>query len=154
MSVYVLSGDLFLSCAQTLAHGCNCRGKMGAGIALEFKRRYPEMFKQYKGMCHRGEFVPGGYFLSKQNQPWVLNLATQDTIGGAKWTYLEQCLQQFTEYYQQEGITSLALPRIAAGLGGLEWDEVRQLMFQLLDPLLIPVFVYETYLPGVKADED
>jgi hypothetical protein len=45
------------------------------------------------------------------------------------------------------------LPRIAAGLGGLEWDEVRQLMFRLLDPLPIPVYVYEAYLPGVKADE-
>ena len=54
MSINVLIGNLFESTAQTLVNTVNCVGIMGKGIAQEFKKRYPEMFKDYKGLCDRG----------------------------------------------------------------------------------------------------
>ena len=77
MPVRFVSGDLFLSRAQTLPHGVNCRGRMGAGIALDFRRRFPEMFEEYRRRCRQGTLRPGGALLWTQNDPWVLNLATQ-----------------------------------------------------------------------------
>ena len=153
MSVQFLRGDIFRSRAQTIAHGCNCRGRMGAGIAREFKRRYPRMFKEYKRRCHGGLFVPGGHYLHKESSPWVLNLATQDAVGGAQIEFVEHCLSEFTEYYEEEGITSLAMPRIAAGLGGLDWKEVKALIDEILSRVSIPVFVYEEFQQGLKARE-
>ena len=150
MSVQFVKGDLFDSKAQTLAHGCNCQGKMGAGIALGFKRRYPSMFKEYKRLCHSGLFVPGSYFLFKYSSPWILNLATQDTKRGARIEFVEHCLVKLSENYHDEGITSIAMPRIGAGLGGLPWHAVKKLIISILDPLPIEILVYEKH--GTKRD--
>lgn len=153
MTVEYISGDLFLSRAQTLAHGVNCRGRMGAGIAVEFRRRFPKMYKDYRQRCHREELRPGDLFLWKDSTPWILNLATQDRTSGARFTFVEACLTRLARDYANEGITSLAMPRIAAGLGGLVWSEVRELIDSILGPLPIPLFVYDEYVEEVAADE-
>jgi len=59
-----------------MAHGVSCAGRMGAGIALEFRRRFPEMFQEYRRRCYKKRLQPGDLFLWKQSQPWVLNMAT------------------------------------------------------------------------------
>lgn len=146
MPIKFLKGNIFGSEAQTLAHGCNCRGKMGAGIATEFKYRYPEMYKEYRRLCYKELFKPGDHYLYKAQDRWILNLATQGTTKGAKIEYIEKCFADFADYYEEEGITSLAMPRIGAGLGGLEWDEVKELMVQYFETLNIPIFVYEEFV--------
>ena len=143
MSVYFRSGDLFRSSAQTLAHGCNCKGKMGAGIAQEFKRQFPEMYRTYRQRCFRGQIKPGGHYLYKGAERWVLNFATQADLSAAHIDFVEQCLRDFCGYYRGEGITSLALPLIGSGLGGLEPNEVRQLICDVLGTLPIPIYVYD-----------
>ena len=145
MPIDFVTGDIFHTSAQTIAHGCNCRGRMGAGIALDIKRRYPAMFKEYRRMCYKREFKPGDHFLYTQSTPWILNLATQDSTGGAKLQYVEQCLDGFCRYYEQQGIDSLALPRIGAGLGGLEWGDVKGLIIETLGELPISIKVYEAF---------
>ena len=145
MSITFTKGNLFDSSAQTLGHGCNTKGKMGAGIALDFKRRFPDMYKEYRRRCYKDMLNPGGYFLYKHSEPWVLNLATQASSLSAHIEYVEQCLGSLTNNYKSEGMKSLALPRIASGLGGLEWGEVKRLLIYHLDPLDIPVTVYEEY---------
>ena len=153
MAVFFTRGDLFLSGAHTIAHGVNCAGKMGAGIAREFKRRYPQMFDEYRRRCSSGELRPGGYFLDKTTEPWVLNLATQDTTHGAALEHVRSCLEDFARYYSQEGIKSLAIPKIAAGLGGLDWNMIRDLIERVLGPLPLAVYVYEDYAQGLKGQE-
>lgn len=146
MSLKFISGDLFQSDAQTIGHGCNCRGRMGAGIAVEFKRRYPVMFQEYRRRCHKGEFRPGDVYLYKDAAPWVLNLATQDSSHRATLKYIDLCLQNFVENYQEWGVTSIALPRIGAGLGGLDWDDVKALLISYFRPIYLPVTVYEEFI--------
>jgi ribA/ribD-fused uncharacterized protein len=153
MGVYYVQGDLFLSAAQTLAHGVNCRGRMGAGVAVEFRRRAPDMYQEYRRRCHHGQLQPGELFLWTKTNPWILNLATQDTSGGARPEYVEACLQRLAADYTPLGITSLGMPRIAAGLGGLPWEQVRDLIERLLGGVTIPVFVYEQHVEGLKAGE-
>lgn len=148
MPIKFVSGDLFQSDAQTIGHGCNSRGRMGAGIAVEFKRRYPVMFQEYRRRCHKSEFRPGVVYLYKDAAPWVLNLATQDSSYGATLEYVELCLRNFAEHYEEWGVTSLALPRIGAGLGGLDWDDVKSLLVLYLGPLKLSVTVYEEFVGG------
>jgi O-acetyl-ADP-ribose deacetylase (regulator of RNase III) len=147
MPIEFLKGDLFQSDAQTLAHGCNCRGKMGAGIAKDFRYLYPDMYKEYRRLCYKGLFTPGDHYLFKGTDKWVLNLATQDTTKGAQIQFIQKCFADFADYYEKEGITSLAMPRIGAGLGGLKWEVVKGAIIDHLEPLPIQTYVYEEFVP-------
>lgn len=89
----------------------------------------------------------------KGDSPWVLNLATQATKGGADIVFVHNALSRFVDSYGREGITSLALPRIAAGLGRLDWEQVREVIDSLLGPLPFPIFIYEGYVEGLAVDE-
>lgn len=145
MPVYYREGDIFLSRAKTLAHGVNCKGRMRNGVAVQFRLKFPKMYKQYKNLCHRNELNPGDVFLYKDSDPWVLNLATQADLGGAKLEYIEKCLEWIAENYKIEGIQSIAIPRIGAGLGRLNWREVKGIINRILDDMEIPVYVYEEF---------
>ena len=99
MAIQYVSGDLFVNSvhAQALAHGCNCKGSMGAGIAVGFRERYPEMYEEYRRRCKAvpREFNPGDVFLWKaEKQPWVFNLATQEDYWRSRASYeaVEQAL--------------------------------------------------------------
>ncbi len=77
----VLNGNIFASERQTLVNAVNCVGVMGAGIALEFKLRYPAMFLRYESLCRQGRMEIGKLWLYKpdpgSDQPWVLNFPTK-----------------------------------------------------------------------------
>lgn len=153
MPVKFVNGDLFLSQAMTFAQGVNTKGRMGAGIAVEFKKLSKPMFNEYLKLCRSGELLPGGYHLYKISTPWILNFATQDSLGGAKLEYIEECFKSFAGYYEDEGITSLAMPRIGAGLGGVEWRAIKSVIKDKLESVDIPIYVYENYKHNLKADE-
>ena len=111
------------------------------------------MYRDYRKRCYKGEFLPGQICLYTSCSPWVMNLATQDTLGGAQSDYVQQCFQSIADQFSDLRITSLAMPRIGAGLGGLAWDDITALLEKLLGPLPIPIIIYETYQPGVEANE-
>src|SRR4051794_18530759 len=71
-------GDLFRAKLEGLAHGCNCAGAMGAGIATEFKRRFPRMFDEYKTRCDDGRFGLGDVFVWVEPDVTIYNLGTQE----------------------------------------------------------------------------
>src|SRR5258708_1750726 len=82
MTIEFVAGDLFVNRykAQALAQGCNCQGVMGAGVALGFKERYPQMYEVYRRRCKAKprQFNLGDSFLWKElGKPSVFNLATQ-----------------------------------------------------------------------------
>lgn len=122
-------GDLFDSTADAYAHGCNTAGRMGAGIAMRFRRAYPEMYRDYVARCRDGAFLPGGGYLWRNPAPpHVVNLATQDNLGGARLEYVEGCIEWLDVNWRSLGIRSVAMPRIGSGLGGLDWEYVRCLL--------------------------
>ena len=139
-----LASDLFQSPAQVLVNAVNTVGAMGKGIALKFKRKYPEMFTQYQAMCQQGEFGIGQLWLYKSPQKWVLNFPTKrDWRDKSRIEYVETGLTQFVKTYEAESITSISFPRLGCGLGGLNWEnEVRPLMEHYLNPLPIEVIIH------------
>lgn len=129
-------GNLFDSDAQTLVNTVNCVGVMGKGVALEFQRRFPEMFEQYRSICDRGELKPGHILPYRNSNPWVLNFAVKaDWKQPSRFEWVESCLQRFQRCYREMGITSIAFPWIGAMNGGLPWNRVHDLMREYLVPL-------------------
>lgn len=138
-----LKGDIFSSPAQVLVNTVNTVGVMGKGVALEFKKRYPEMFKSYERVCNDKQLEIGKLLLWKGPDKWVLMFPTkQHWRNPSKLEYIETGLQKFADTYMEKGITSAAFPRLGCGNGGLDWEKVRPLMERYLKPLLIPVYIY------------
>jgi O-acetyl-ADP-ribose deacetylase (regulator of RNase III)/uncharacterized protein YwgA len=137
-------GDLFASHAQTLVNTVNCVGIMGKGIALEFKKRYPEMFRDYERRCAANEVKLGRPYLYKDLVgKWILNFPTKDHWRSvARLQDIVEGLNYLKEHYQEWGIRSLAVPPLGCGQGGLEWRIVGPTLYRHLSELDIPVELY------------
>lgn len=146
--IKVVKGDLFKAFPQvdTIGHGCNCLGLMDAGIALEFKKRYPENYQIYKDLCEKKEFIPGSvlFFKSKNSFfPNVLNLGTQFNPGkDAKLELIDDCCKKILMHYKLWEIKKLGLPKIGCGIGGLLWPEVEKVLRKHFEKSELEVIVY------------
>lgn len=156
MPIQYITGDLFANLyhAQALAHGCNCQGVMGSGVAVGFRTRYPAMYEEYRRRCKAKprQFNPGDVFLWKaEDQPWVFNLATQENTWWSKATYatVEHTLAAMQQVAAAEAVTTIAILRIGAGLGGLSWPKVRAIIEQIFANWPGTLYVYEEYVAEV-----
>jgi O-acetyl-ADP-ribose deacetylase (regulator of RNase III) len=153
MPIEFVTGDLFVNRAkaEALAHGCNCAGSMGAGIAVGFKQRYPAMFEEFKRRCRSKppEFTLGSVFLwREEGKPAVFNLGTQPRPGrGATYPIVETALTALRASADEAGIRSIAIPRIAAGYGGLSWKKVRSQIETVFADWSGTLVLYEDYRP-------
>ncbi len=146
MSVQVLIGDLFESHAQTLVNTVNTVGVMGKGIALEFRRRYPEMYHDYLRRCQRREVRLGRPYLYTDSTPWILNFPTKDHWRSvSRLADIVEGLEYLKHHYARWGITSIAVPPLGSGQGQLEWKVVGPTLFRHLSELPIPVELYAPY---------
>lgn len=146
------SGDIFNSSAQVLTNTINVVGVMGAGIALEFKRRYPVMFEDYQRRCSEGKVRPGEPYLWEDDHVQILNFPTKrHWRDSSQLSDIEAGLSYLATHYQQMGIYTLALPPLGCGLGGLRWDQVRPLIQKYLGPLPdLEVVVFEPAAAAVQ----
>ncbi len=132
--------NIFECDAQVLVNPVNLVGVMGAGLAKEFKDKYPEMFNEYKEECSNGSFKEGELLLYKSNNQWILNFPTKhDWRDMASIELIEKGLQNFVDTYEANGIKSIVFPRLGCGLGGLDWEVVGPMMHKYLDNLPIDV---------------
>ena len=143
MILYV-QGDLFQSPAQVLVNTVNTVGVMGKGVALQFKRHFPEMYAKYRDLCEKGDFHVGSLWLYKTPNKWVLNFPTKrHWRQPSKIEYVESGIKKFVETYSSMGIHSIAFPPLGCGNGQLDFpSQVQPLMERYLQPLPIEVFVY------------
>ena len=117
MITYV-KGDLFASPAKILVNTVNVVGVMGKGIALEFKKRYPDMFMAYKALCEEEKLKIGSLFLWKKSEKWVMLFPTkQNWRQPSKIEYIEQGLIKFAANWDKLGADSIAFPRLGCGNG-------------------------------------
>ena len=143
MIIYI-DGDLFESPAKVLVNTVNTRGVMGKGLALQFKRIYPDMFKKYRNHCEHNRLTIGKLFLYKTSHKWILNFPTKEHWRNPSRTeYIEEGLQKFVSIYDELGITSVAFPALGCGNGELDYEaQVRPLMDKYLGHLSIPIFIH------------
>ncbi|MBF7728600.1 macro domain-containing protein [Pseudomonas sp. N040] len=148
----VVTGNIFRSRAQTCVNTINCVGVMGAGIAFEYRLRYPEMFQQYRLLCEQGQIAIGKLWIFKAMDRWVLNFPTKK-----HWRYpsqedfLHAGLEKFMSTYKSRGISSVAFPLLGAQMGGLSAERSLEIMLDHLSPCAIPVEIYH-YDPFAPDD--
>lgn len=151
-NISVRKGNIFSSGCQTLVNTVNCVGVMGAGIALECRLRYPQMFEQYAQLCTDAKLHIGQLWIYRAPTRWVLNFPTkQHWRYPSKLEYLQRGLQKFIDTYEARGITSVAFPLLGAHNGGLAAGQSLEVMLHYLQHCSIRVEIYE-YDPASGDD--
>lgn len=147
MAIKVLIGDIFESEAEVLVNTVNCVGVMGKGIALQFKKRFPDMMKDYKARCEAGLVKIGEpYLYQNMFGNSVLNFPTKNHWRAVSRLHdVIKGLDYFIENYQSWKIKSIAFPPLGCGNGGLEWKEIGRVMYQMLSHLDIDIEIYAPY---------
>lgn len=125
------TGDLFDPKNKVIAHGCNCIGVMGAGVAKLVKEKHPIAFDKYKRAIDARVFNIGyaQFVVDEENDRAIYNLATQRNMGddATLWgCYLSFC--NMLEHAKGNNVTKIHVPQIGAGIGGLEWDNVQVML--------------------------
>jgi O-acetyl-ADP-ribose deacetylase (regulator of RNase III) len=121
---------------------------MGAGIAVEFKARFPKMFDEYKRRCADGQFLPGDVFAWAEGDVTIYNLGTQKTWRTrATLSAIEKSVIQMVRLAEQAGTLRIGLPKIGAGLGGLDWAKVKKLLERIGESTTVTLRVFEEYAP-------
>lgn len=154
MGFRVIEGNIFTSQSQTLLNTVNCVGVMGAGIALECRLRYPEMYRRYVEICEKGQLDIGKLWLYRTPERWVLNFPTKKHWRyPSKEVYLRYGLEKLVASYAQKKIRSIAMPLLGADRGGIDSDASLALIREYLDTGLsdLDVDVYR-YDPTAKDD--
>ncbi len=148
MPAVFTKGDLFaVPGIRAYAHGCNCAGAMGAGIAIEFKRRWPRMFDEYAARCADRRFGIGDVFVWSEGEHTIFNLGTQEHWRKkAQIPALAKSLTKMLELAALAGIERVGLPRIGAGLGGLDWARVKKVMVETATESKVTMMVFEQFV--------
>jgi O-acetyl-ADP-ribose deacetylase (regulator of RNase III) len=148
MPAVFTKGDIFAADGLTAyGHGCNCAGGMGAGIAIEFKRRWPAMYEEYAARCADGRFKLGEVFVWTDGPTTVFNLATQEHWKKkAQLPALAASLRKMVELAAHAGIPNVGLPRIGAGLGGLDWMRVKRVLGEVGAETPVTLTVFEQFV--------
>ena len=138
-------GNIFNSKAMAVVNTVNCVGAMGKGIALDFKLRFPEMFKEYQKICFQHLLKPGQILPYKKSKPIILNFAIKDDWKDpSKVEWVEETLQKFVDNYKKLGITSIAFPWMGAMNGGIPIETIKSLTRKYLSTLTdIDVEIYD-----------
>lgn len=146
--IKVLIGDIFESGADALVNTVNCEGVMGKGIALDFKKRFPDMYKEYLLACKSGDIRPGVLTIHKNlfENDTVINFPTKKHWRSTTLVKdIEDGLNYFLDHYKSWGIKSVAFPPLGCGNGGLSWDVVGPLMFSKLKNIDIDVTIFAPF---------
>lgn len=152
MTITFVSGDPLLTQAQALAFGHNARGRTELGrLETLLLNRYAAAFSIYRKQCRQGRVQPGTFWLWRESQPRLAFMVVRESsVSPTRLRHVQAAVLRLARDYFLEGITSLAI----APLGSpSEWPECRPILTQWLEPVALPVVVYERYLPDVRADE-
>lgn len=129
--ITLCQGNLMRDGADALVNPINCAGAMGAGLALQFKRAYPDMNTAYTLACARGAIRPGRIFVystaSLSAPYYIFNFPTKRHWREAsKIEYIDDGLAAMCDLLPEYSVDSIALPALGCGLGGLPWETVRE----------------------------
>jgi O-acetyl-ADP-ribose deacetylase (regulator of RNase III) len=151
------TGDILKSNAEALVNTVNCVGVMGRGIALQFKNKFPKNFTAYASACEHGELQPGRMFVFETEwvtgPKYIINFPTKrHWRGKSRIEDIEKGLVALREEIRRRKIHSVAIPPLGAGLGGLDWKQVRAKIERELKSLDdVKITVYEPN-PEFKAE--
>lgn len=141
-------GDLFhTEGLRAYAHGCNCAGTMDAGVSIAFKKRWPRMFDEYALRCKDGRFHLGDVFVWSEGDEVVYSLAIQEHWKAkSKLPALVRAARKMVQLAEQSGVARIGLPRIGAGLGGIDWKRVKSVLEEVGNESAVELIVFEQFV--------
>lgn len=158
--IYEVAGDILLSKAHAIAHGIAPNEHFDQGLARALREKWPMMATDFRHYANQKHPKPGEIWVWGGFNVRIFNLMTQEgehthgaKPGRATTANVNHCLKRLRQELEKGEISSIAIPRLATGVGGLEWSEVQPLIRGQLADLQIPVFIYSQYKAGVQADE-
>jgi O-acetyl-ADP-ribose deacetylase (regulator of RNase III) len=159
--LHQVSGDILLTKAEAIAHGVAPNDPMNQGLAMSLHNLYPSMHKDFHHWCHQQHAKPGeAWIWSGANNVRIINLLTQEggyehgaKPGKATTKNVSHSLRKLEKIITKENIQSLAIPKLATGVGGLDWDQVWPLIEERLGSLEIPIYVYTEFHADMQANE-
>jgi len=159
--LHFVQGDLLHTGAAAIAHGVAPHDHFDSGLALSLRERWPAMVKDFRHYCHNDNPQPGtAWIWGGADGRRIINLMTQEPApsagarpGRATATHVNHALGALRKMIGAEKLASVALPRLATGVGGMAWTDVKPLLEKNLGDLGIPIFIYETFHAGQKAVE-
>ena len=152
MMIKYTQGDIFDSKCQAIINTVNCEGKMGKGLAYQFKKKFPEMEQDYVKVCEHGELYPGKLHIYQENKFLIINFPTKNKWREkSKIEYIINGLKKLKEEIVKRDIKSVAIPPLGAGNGGLNWNEVKsEINRELLD---MENVIFEVYEPSTNSNK-
>jgi O-acetyl-ADP-ribose deacetylase (regulator of RNase III) len=156
-----VQGDILLSKAAAIAHGVAPNDHFDSGLALSLRERWPAMVKDFRHYCQTNHPKPGEIWAwAGADGPRIINLMTQaaayghgEKPGAASLENVNHALRALAKLAAAEKLPSIALPKLATGVGGLDWQDVKPLIERHLGGLGIPVYVYSVFHAGKIAAE-
>lgn len=145
--VNYITGDLFTTKADVIAHGVNCRGGFGSGVAGQIAKRYPYARHQYLSKFNKNGWKLGEVQLVNifGEGLVIANCATQDNYGGsgllANYEAIDKCLTYLEKYCLRLHLT-LAIPRIGAGLANGDWVVIQGIIEKIFTDSPVKIEVY------------
>ncbi len=124
------TGNLLEARAQALVNTVNTVGVMGKGIALMFKERFTDNYRQYAAACKAGQVHTGHMFVTEPAEldgpRWVVNFPTkQHWRSPSRLEWITEGLQDLRRFLIEKQVQSIAIPPLGAGNGGLDWPLVK-----------------------------
>lgn len=158
--IHEISGDILLTQAKAIAHGIAPNDHFNQGLALALRERWPAMAKDFHHYCHDRNPKPGEVWTWSGPGLRIINLLTQEPAesktahpGKASLSHVRHALEELRKVIEKEKIPSVALPKLATGVGGLAWADVKALIQEKLGDLKAVILVYSNYRPNEKAQE-
>ena len=156
-----VTGDILHSKSALIAHGVAPNDDHATGLALALREHAPAMYKDFRHYCKTQHPKSGSLWTwAGGDGRRIAAVFTQEPAyhpgerpGKATVANLNHALRELRNFIEQEKVTSVALPKLATGAGGLHWQDVRPAIEKQLGSLSIPVYVYSTYHAGQVASE-
>lgn len=142
-------GNILTEDVEALVNTVNCVGVMGRGIALQFKKAYPDNFRAYAKACKLQQVRLGHMFVYETdtitNPRHIVNFPTKKHWrDGSRLSYIETGLDDLVRVIKEHDIHSIAIPPLGSGLGGLDWIDVRSLIENRLRDLAdLQIVIFE-----------
>ena len=140
------SGDLFLAEVDALVNAVNTVGVMGKGLALAFKKKFPENFSAYQRACAAGDVTLGKMFVfdrAPRSPRWIVNFPTKrHWRDSSRLEDIRAGLLDLRDQVARHAIGSIAMPALGCGLGGLDWNDVRPMIIEACSAMPTRVLLY------------
>lgn len=157
MTITFKHGDMFQEPTQAIVNTVNCVGVMGKGVALEFKKRWPDNFTAYRKLCLDKKLNPGKMFVFDRGgliidgPRFLINFPTKNNWRAkSKLSYITDGLDDLVSTIKNMNIKSISIPPLGCGNGGLDWKEVKSVIEEKLTPLSgVNIVIFSP-----KEDED